>query len=73
MSSLGSCSFQESQLLEEAVQKVIFPILLISSLGGSMSVQPAWSKGLENLENLSSILRATGPDPARPTFPDWVH
>ena len=72
MSSLGSCSFQESQLLEEAVQKVIFPILLISSLGGSMSVQPAWSKGLENLR-LSSILRATGPDPARPTFPDWVH
>lgn len=72
MSSLGSCSFQESQLLEEAVQKVIFPILLILSLGGSMYVQPAWSKDLENLR-LSSILRVTGPDPARPAFPDWVH
>lgn len=70
--SFGSSSFQESQLLEKAEKKVTYPIFLTLSLGGSIQVQPAWSKDIERLR-LSSTLRATGPDSAGSAFPDWVH
>lgn len=63
VSSFGSCLFQEFQLLEEAVKKVTFPILLTLFLGGSIEAEPAWSKGRE-----SETFARSGPDPARPHF-----